>query len=85
MFLPEDFTAKMKRLLKDDEYHQFMNSYNESKTHGLRDNTLKVEIDHFFQSSPFHLERIPWVESGFYYVPEDRPALEKIKILPGGL
>ena len=73
MFLPEDFTAKMKRLLKDDEYHQFMNSYNESKTHGLRVNTLKVEIDHFFKSSPFHLERIPWVESGFYYVPEARP------------
>lgn len=72
MLLPETFTAKMKRLL-NDEFHAFMNSYEEPKTHGLRVNTLKVPVADFLRSSPFHLERIPWAESGFYFVPEERP------------
>lgn len=73
MLLPEGYKVKMKRLLTDKEFQKFMNSYEEPKTQGLRVNTLKTSVDDFLKSSLFYLERIPWVESGFYYLPEERP------------
>lgn len=70
--LPKEFLSKMKDLLKD-EYDDFLKSYEEPKIQGLRVNTLKVSIDDFLNISPFQLERIPWVNGGFFYHGEDRP------------
>ncbi len=72
MELPKDFTTKMQRLLQE-EYDDFLKSYQDEKTQGLRVNTLKVSIEEFTKMSPFSLKKIPWVEEGFYYGGGDRP------------
>ena len=72
MKLPKDFTNMMKNLLKE-EYTDFIKSYDEERTYGLRINTLKIDREEFLKINPFHLENIPWVKEGFYYTKEDLP------------
>ncbi|GGH78448.1 NOL1/NOP2/sun family putative RNA methylase [Pullulanibacillus pueri] len=72
MELPIDFQVKMQELLKD-EYEAFIKSYEESKKQGLRVNPLKGSVDEFLEISPFQLEKIPWVQEGFFYNEEERP------------
>ncbi|MFY3793041.1 RsmF rRNA methyltransferase first C-terminal domain-containing protein [Ureibacillus sp. MALMAid1270] len=72
MKLPEPFLLKMKNLLQD-EFDAFIQSYNDEKSHALRVNTLKIDIAEFLHKNPFTLERIPWVETGFFYPHNDRP------------
>ncbi len=64
--LPEEYLDRMRRLLKE-EYDAFYRSYAEEKAQGLRINTLKISVDDFMKLNPFHLEKIPWAEEGFYY------------------
>lgn len=72
MDLPVAFKERMKEMLKD-EYDNFIRSYEEPKRGGLRINTLKGSVEKFKENSGFSLEPIPWVEEGFYYVPDERP------------
>ncbi|EYE89358.1 SAM-dependent methyltransferase [Fervidicella metallireducens AeB] len=72
MNLPKDFLVKMKELLKE-EYDEFIKSYDEEKSQGLRINTLKVSIDEFLKICPFNLKKIPWVKEGYYFSSDDRP------------
>ncbi|KXZ39254.1 NOL1/NOP2/sun family putative RNA methylase [Alkalithermobacter thermoalcaliphilus JW-YL-7 = DSM 7308] len=72
MELPKDFKEKMQNLL-NDEYDDFLSSYNENKKQGLRVNTLKISVDQFKNISPFELEKIPWVSEGFFYKEKDKP------------
>lgn len=72
MELPKEFLSKMKDLLKD-EFDDFLHSYEEPKIQSLRVNTLKLSIEEFLNINPFTLERIPWVNGGFFYQEEDRP------------
>ena len=44
--LPERFLEDVKVIL-EDEYEQFINSYNEKKTTGIRLNTMKMTKDKF--------------------------------------
>lgn len=70
--LPTEYTTKMKQLLKD-EFARFIKSYENEKSYGLRMNPLKFSADEFSQTNPFTLTKIPWVENGFFYRPEERP------------
>lgn len=72
MGLPIDYLDKMKALLKE-EFEDFLQSYNEKRSHGLRVNTLKASVGDFLQINPFRLEKIPWVNEGFYYDENERP------------
>ncbi|MBS4175580.1 RsmF rRNA methyltransferase first C-terminal domain-containing protein [Bacillus sp. FJAT-49736] len=72
MELPKEFLNKMQELLQD-EYTDFLKSYDEPKNQGLRVNTLKVPIDEFLTINPYHLEKIPWVKEGYFYKEDDRP------------
>lgn len=72
MELPNDYLEKMERLLKE-EYKEFIKSYADTKVQGLRVNTLKVSVDHFWEHSSFHLNKIPWVKNGFFYAEGDQP------------
>lgn len=72
MNLPKDFADKMKNLL-GNEYEDFINSYKEERSYGLRINTLKISIENFLNINPFHLRNIPWVEEGFYYESQGNP------------
>jgi NOL1/NOP2/sun family putative RNA methylase len=63
----------MKELLKED-YESYLASFNEKRLYGLRINTMKISPEEFLKISPFHLEPIPWIENGFYFQEEDKPA-----------
>ncbi|OCT11992.1 rRNA cytosine-C5-methyltransferase [Paenibacillus pectinilyticus] len=71
--LPPLFREKMIDLLGEDEFEQFLASYDEPRSFGLRVNTGKVERDDFVAKSPFHLTAVPWASEGFYYEEGERP------------
>lgn len=73
MELPVEFTERMRELL-GDEYEAFLQTYQEPRKFGLRVNPLKISAEEFEKTAPFHLERIPWTENGYYYEKEDDPA-----------
>ena len=64
--LPEKFLEDVKVILQD-EYEEFIDSYNENKTTGLRLNTMKMSKEKFQELNLFDLEQIPWTNEGFYY------------------
>ena len=64
--LPDKFLEYMKEILKD-EYEDFIKSYENEKTTGLRINTLKISKKDFLDMNLYNLEQIHWAEEGFYY------------------
>lgn len=73
MKLPVEFLDKMKALLDEEEYKEFLNSYEEPRFYGLRVNTLKISAEDFIRISPFELEPVPWTKDGFYYKEGENP------------
>ncbi|MDQ2085518.1 RsmB/NOP family class I SAM-dependent RNA methyltransferase [Herbivorax sp. ANBcel31] len=69
----EEFFKKMKKLLGEKEFEDFLKSYDSSGYYGLRINTLKISVEDFLKISPFELKPIPWTKDGFYYSEEERP------------
>ena len=72
MQLPEEFAERMKRML-GEEYEDFSAGYEKERVYGLRVNTAKISPEEFERLAPFSLKRIPWVENGYFYDPEDQP------------
>lgn len=71
--LPQQFLDEMKEILKD-EYDDFIESYDEPKTTGLRVNTLKMSKEKLVNLDLFKMTQIPWANEGFYYEETvDRP------------
>ncbi|MFA8439549.1 RsmF rRNA methyltransferase first C-terminal domain-containing protein [Pueribacillus sp. YX66] len=70
--LPKNYVEKMKGLLKEEAV-AFLNSYKDTKSVGLRVNTLKVSVREFLNIHPFTLTKVPWTETGFYYEERDKP------------
>lgn len=74
--LPEDFLTRMQMLL-GEEYEAFIDSYDKERVQGLRLNPWKTagmtkeQLDGV--KLQFGLERIPWVERGYYYEGAARP------------
>jgi NOL1/NOP2/sun family putative RNA methylase len=73
MKLPVEFLNKMNALLGDEEYAEFLESYNKPRHYGLRVNTLKISVEEFLEISPFSLEGVPWARDGFYYPEGESP------------
>ncbi len=71
--LPEAFLNRMKEML-GTEYDSFLESYKNPRTYGLRVNTRKISCKEFEKIAPFPIEKIPWVENGYFYQEESRPA-----------
>ena len=64
--LPKKFLDEMKIIL-GDEYNEFIKSYDDPKTTGLRVNTLKMTKDKLLSLNLYSLQEIPWTNEGFYY------------------
>lgn len=64
--LPKEFLDEMKIIL-GDEYNEFIKSYDDLKTTGLRVNTLKMTKDKLLSLNLYSLQEIPWTNEGFYY------------------
>lgn len=73
MKLPEDFEARMQRML-GDTYPAFRKSYEAPRWRGLRVNTLKITPEEFERIAPFPVRRVPWVKNGFFYPNDVYPA-----------
>ena len=70
--LPQAFTERMKKML-GEEFSEFLESCEGTKSQALRLNPLKGEGRRFLELSPFSLSPVPWEENGFYFEEEDRP------------
>lgn len=66
MKLPAAFEERMRELLQE-EFEEYKESFYKEHYSGLRVNRLKITPEEFLKISPFHLERIPFIENGFYY------------------
>lgn len=74
MRLPEKYTERMKALLGEEEYQEYLKSFEQKNVRGLRVNTLKISPEEFEKISPFSLKKIPWTENGYYYEDDVQPA-----------
>lgn len=63
--LPESFLSRMKNLL-NEEYDDFILSYNESPVKGYRVNTAKISLSDFSRINTFGNNDIPYITNGFY-------------------
>lgn len=73
MNLPKEYTDAMKELL-GDEFDAYIESFGDKRIYGLRVNNLKISTEDFLKISPFKLTPIPWIENGFFYDEEEKPA-----------
>ena len=73
MNFPDAFREKMMQLL-GAEFTAFEASYDRPRKRGLRVNVSKITPEEFERNAPFPVERIPWLENGFFYPEEIRPA-----------
>ena len=64
--LPVEFAARMKRLLGEEEFARYEDSFRQSAVRAFRVNTEKISVEDFAQIDPFSSEPIPYVETGFY-------------------
>lgn len=71
--LSKKYLDKMKKLL-GDEYDDYLNSFNSKRIHSLRVNNAKISNEKFERICPFKIQRIPWIENGYYFDESDRPS-----------
>ena len=64
--LPVAFAERMKRLLGEEEFRLYEESFQESAVRAFRVNTEKISVEEFAKIDPFSSEPIPYVETGFY-------------------
>lgn len=64
--LPAAFAARMKALLGEAEYAQYLQSFDQPSERAFRVNTDKISLAAFSAVNPFSAEPIPYVETGFY-------------------
>lgn len=73
MELPLEFIHKFKKLLQEEADH-FFDAYHHPRTNGFRINSLKITTKEWENIVPFEIEKIPFVQNGYYYHPEnDQP------------
>lgn len=64
--LPEKYKERMKLLL-GEEYEKYIGALGEKPVRALRVNTDKISTEDFLRICPFPVEKIPYVENGFYF------------------
>ncbi len=64
--LPEEFKKEMQQLL-GPEYTQYLESFQNPASRGLRVNTLKWTRDECMDKLPCQTEPVPWIPNGLFY------------------
>lgn len=74
--LPEQFEVRMRKMLGEEEFREFLAAYGKPRHPGLRLNPLKLPEPFAWKlMGPFHLRPVPWAEPyGFYYTEGMRDA-----------
>ena len=73
MSLPTAFCERMRALLGESEYPDFLESLSAPRAHGLRINRLRCTAEGAPVRRYFTLTPTPWCPGGFYYPAEERP------------
>lgn len=73
MKLPEMFLHDMQEILGQEEYAEFVESYQKKRTYGLRWNPLKQSREQFLLTMPYQLKEVSWSEEGFFYQEAEQP------------
>ncbi|MDO4199111.1 MAG: RsmB/NOP family class I SAM-dependent RNA methyltransferase [Erysipelotrichaceae bacterium] len=72
--LPEEYLHNMKELLQD-EYDDYLKSFEHERYYALRINTSKISVEDFMKINHFDLSPVPWTDDGFYFDEEkDKPS-----------
>ncbi len=74
MNLPQNYIDNMSDILDAAQLKAYLDSFQDNRLYGLRVNTMKISVEEFLQISPFKLTPIHWIDNGFYYSEEDKPA-----------
>ena len=64
--LPLEFTARMKKILGEDGFSQYLHSFESPAVRAFRVNTEKISLEKFASINPFPGKQIPYVETGYY-------------------
>lgn len=72
--LPEEYLQHMKSLLGEEEYLNYIKSFDNGRYQGLRANGIKLSPEELEELVPWNLEKIPWIPNGFYYDENVKPA-----------
>lgn len=68
--LPENYKSSMQELLKED-VNSYFSCLADKSYKGIRINNLKISNEEFEKICPFEIEKIPFVENGYYVKEED--------------
>lgn len=71
--LPLSFKEAMKKLL-GNEYDEFLASYDNQVSAGLRLNRRRINNSLWKEMDPFSCSEIPWIDNGFFYGDEFTPS-----------
>ncbi|HEY4391827.1 MAG TPA: RsmB/NOP family class I SAM-dependent RNA methyltransferase [Paenibacillus sp.] len=73
--LPADYKEQIIHMLGQEEANAFLDSYEQSRTYGLRINQLKLKSDEAIDAmiQAFKLNPVPWCSTGYYYEEDTRP------------
>lgn len=63
--LPVEYKERMKHLLGND-YPLYEKALRETPVRAFRVNTDKISVEDFLRINPFEVEKIPYIENGFY-------------------
>ena len=80
---PEKFQERMQQMLGEEEYAEFLKSYDLPFHNGLRINTWKTNPKELLQRMGVDLKQVPWNETGFYL--ENKKQFSKHPYYQGGL
>ena len=80
---PEKFQERMQQMLGDEEYAEFLKSYDLPFHNGLRINTWKTKPQELLQRMGVEFKQVPWNETGFYL--ENKKQFSKHPYYQGGL
>ena len=67
--LPNKYLKTIKEILQD-EYDEYIASFNQDRIHSLKVNTSKISLEDFQKLFP-SLKQVPWAKDGFYYEDEN--------------
>lgn len=67
--LPDKYLKTIKEILQD-EYDEYIASFNQDRIHSLKVNTSKISLEDFQKLFP-NLKQVPWAKDGYYYEDEN--------------
>lgn len=83
--LPDKYCRRMKMLLGDVGFKEYLGSFSGAPYPAIRINTAKVDIRQWKKICPFGMEEIPWCENGFIIDEAARDAISKHPYYYAGL